>query len=653
MLNVRDFETFQLAHDALPANEGGAVYVPADLYDSSSTPTKFTGLIIDRPFALIGDPGWPAGALSRLHHNKTNAKDEHAIWIKSRGRVVLRNLDIQGPGQIGQGRGVRWYAPGQGPMAGLTLDNITVHESSNLAFECICDGYANETYVSKLEMLGCSAYNSESGGSLWLGGAGTNNNIIERCEFDGPATGGFHVLICEVDGSSTVTGSFSTVEVGDEVSGVYIKVDTTVQSKTSTTLTLSKTTIDPGDDPAQVPLVFYRPLTVGTDQTPRGHVHLQRTSITRFSHCNFQGPGEQPALTSVLVSNDLELRDCYRENLGNADPPVHSFIIDDMYNLLIDGMYHMFTNGSKLLKGGLSGIQMGRVTNVQLVTREPIVRPNIVELTSQRDSVTIDHSKEQDYISGKLRDLAVSGSGVVIPAVLSQMVPGIASVGIRGASAILPGTSSTPGVFGTALATAVGTVSHPAPTSSTLALSTRRIQILTPPAASQTAALFENQKHYWRGNAAGLGGFYISIRAFLMLHSSDLLHFGFMGLRGSTSSPGNVEPGDLQDILALGVDPGDTNYAVFHRGTGSGSKVNTGMGVGNFVQFELFAYPNASEVYFRVTRLDNGETKSGVLTSNLPDAATFLAFQIHGNTGDDDTTSAIVNLVRFYGESPT
>src|SRR6266498_991839 len=127
MLNVLDFPSFQAAHDALPT-AGGTISVPAGTYTSASMPAAFTGLVVTKPIALIGEPNGPATALSIIIHNMANAQNINAIFLNVFGACALKNLFIQGNGSAGTGRGVRWYKAGAlAQMHGLTIENVTVY----------------------------------------------------------------------------------------------------------------------------------------------------------------------------------------------------------------------------------------------------------------------------------------------------------------------------------------------------------------------------------------------------------------------------------------------------------------------------------------------------------------------------------------------
>jgi hypothetical protein len=224
-------------------------------------------------------------------------------------------------------------------------------------------------------------------------------------------------------------------------------------------------------------------------------------------------------------------------------------------------------------------------------------------------------------------------------------------VGWNGGCAILPGTGSTPNVWGTALGTAVGNITHPSLNTGGRIQSTRLIGGSTSGSTvNNQVTIFENQQHVWRGNAGGLGGFYLCVRVALLIDTTTS-QFGFVGLRASTSSIGNTAPSNLTNIVGFGCDPGDGNVLhVFHNSTSTATKVSLGADypTQKLVQLELYCQPNGSAVLYRATRLDDDSVlpANGVLSSNLPSNATFMAFHVHANTGASGTEPAAWRLAR-------
>src|SRR5262249_13601283 len=104
--------------------------------------------------------------------------------------------------------------------------------------------------------------------------------------------------------------------------------------------------------------------------------------------------------------------------------------------------------------------------------------------------------------AGKVKLIGEKDANRVNPAFLRsegrlQWIQGM--VGWNGSCAILPGTSGTPSVWGTALGASVGTITHPSPGSTDLVTSSRLINGVTAGSGANTqVTIFENQQHLWR-----------------------------------------------------------------------------------------------------------------------------------------------------------
>ncbi len=435
-LNVLDYPTFQTAHDALPL-EGGTIFVPAGFYSSTSTPCAFRGLVVTKPLVLVGEAAGFGNSMSQISHNMSNAENIDAILIKRLGGCTIKNLYVLGPAAFVPGvtgRGVRWYVPGVPVvMTGLTIENVILEGTSNLSFEFVCDGHSQNS-ISGLEMIGCTAFNARSGGSLLLGGGRTRDIRIERCEFNGRGFGSFrNVTDCAViSGSALVlapiagaAGSGQPV-VGDVVSGLGIVVGTIVTNvvvfQNTLKLTLSRPAIETPSGAGTTTLAFYRAADLA-GSLKRGHVHLEGTTGTRFYQCNFQGPADTPALSTNLDTNSLLLRDTYREKSSIAQ--AQTFLFNGATNLLTDGLFQQFHDEPNLLlKTGPAGLVMGRLANAQLVTG--LATPSnldIISLGSGYNELRIDSS--YDYGAALARPLGGFGSAPVatIPAAGTLVLP--------------------------------------------------------------------------------------------------------------------------------------------------------------------------------------------------------------------------------------
>lgn len=421
-VNVLDYPTFQAAHDALPL-EGGTIFVPAGQYSSTSSPCAFRGLVVTKPMTLVGEADGFGNSMSQLRHDMFGAQDVDALFISCRGGCAIRSLYILGPATAGSGRGLRWYVPGV-PVAlnGLTLDSVILERTSNLSFEFVCDGHTQNS-ISGLEMIGCTAFNAQSGGGLLLSGGRSRDIRIERCEFNGPGFGSFrNVTDCAVTSGSTqvlapVAGAAGSGQptMGDVVSGFGIAVGTTVANvvefQNTLKITLSRPAIDTPSGTGTTTLAFYRAAD-STGSLRRGHVHLEGTTGTRLYQCNFQGPADTPALSTDLGTNSLLLRDTYREKSTSAQ--FQTFLFNGTTNLLADGLFHQFHDEpSLLLKTGPAGLVMGRFGNAQLTAGSATPSNlDIVSLGSGYNELRIENS--YDYGAGPARPLTGFGSAPVL-----------------------------------------------------------------------------------------------------------------------------------------------------------------------------------------------------------------------------------------------
>lgn len=121
----------------------------------------------------------------------------------------------------------------------------------------------------------------------------------------------------------------------------------------------------------------------------------------------------------------------------------------------------------------------------------------------------------------------------------------------------------------------------------------------------------------------------------------------FMGLRGSTAAPTDVEPSSLTNIVGLGYDSADANVQIMHNdASGTATKVSTGWAVPTtdssaMYRLHLWCDPGASLIHYRATNLGDGSVVTGDLTTDLPVASTFLGLCEYHSVGG---TSSVVGI---------
>jgi len=660
-VNVLDYPNFQLAHDALPP-AGGKIWVPPGTYTKDTVPA-FTGLVVTKPVAIIGVSNGQASALSVLVHDADD-HDTDSIFLNIAGDCLIKDLFImRSSSQSGKGRGIRWYKSGAaGKLTDLTLDNVTVWRSPNWSFEFLCDGY-DANYVGKLVMVDCTAYEAVSGGSLHLGGAGSNNNYFSRCEFDGPGDGYyFNINGCPVNvANPTVNapagGSLTGVQPGDAVFGMGIAIGTTVAPMpppTASQITLSPAPVETPASAGITTLTFWRKNKPDDSlhPLPRGHVHLVRTSASRFHQCTFQGQGTEPALSTDLVSNYLVLRDSYREAGYVGGAAAHSFVINGMTNLLIDGLYHQFhAYPSLLLRTGSLGLAMSRIANAQLLS-SVLTNGNVISLAKGTDELIVDNVFEYHLVTGARRDIAALSVGITRPASTTRLGGRVSLPQLQ--AEIRPGT---PGPIDVRSCTYVntGTVARPATGTSSYLDRCERIQVTSATALNASASLASGQRLIYRGAEGGRGGFYLSAR-FSMAQQGDLNN-AFVGLTNSlTDILPAVLPETLTNVVGMACEAYWPNWkVVWNDNAGLVSLLDLGTSYpfpDGVYQLELWSEPDGAAINYRVTRLDNSSVPPvvGVIDTNLPAAATTLAMRAEINTGGDYDDAAILYVLSLYAE---
>lgn len=150
---------------------------------------------------------------------------------------------------------------------------------------------------------------------------------------------------------------------------------------------------------------------------------------------------------------------------------------------------------------------------------------------------------------------------------------------------------------------------------------------------------------FWRGNAAGFGGFAARFRFGLSQWAAG--QKAFIGMRANASDIGTTDPSALVDCLGVGVDPGDTTWSIFHNdGSGSASKIPLGISVNTAHLMELWieAPSNGSDLRWIVYDRETGFKRSGIVLSNMPSSTTFLFPHTWSNT-DDVATAVRIDLV--------
>jgi len=259
--------------------------------------------------------------------------------------------------------------------------------------------------------------------------------------------------------------------------------------------------------------------------------------------------------------------------------------------------------------------------------------------------------------SGRLKLFAVARASRILPAFIgpsgldSPLQPAIFANRV---AIITPNRTTTVSNFGCGSQTAV-TLSHPAPSTASMAESLYRTRFQTSTTAGNASGVRTDQQVVRGNGTTGRGGFYHAAR---FCTGSIALSGGqfFCGLQGSNAALAG-EPSALLNLLAVGKDIADTNLQ-FMRNDGAGAAVKTDLGIAYAANIALnlrvFCPPSSSEIWVLVERINNDGTTTTLLdtsyTTDIPATTTFLAMHCQVRNGAT-AAAANVDMVQLYVES--
>lgn len=246
--------------------------------------------------------------------------------------------------------------------------------------------------------------------------------------------------------------------------------------------------------------------------------------------------------------------------------------------------------------------------------------------------------------AGRRRLSQIGPSGLDYP-----FQPGLDS---NRASWMLPnGNSTTVGVQGVVV-TAIGTAAAANWANSSFLASLKRITYASAATAGSSGGLKHNVLQWWRGNAAGLGGFDLCWRFGFAAYPATSRWF--VGFYGSTTNPSNADPSSFTNLIGVGMDVADTAPQFMHNdGSGTATKSSSGLSapaVNEVWEVRVFAAPNGSTVDLSVEKLNGGSVAEYQATTDLPANTQGLLPILWANNGT--TASAITPaLVGMYLET--
>lgn len=226
---------------------------------------------------------------------------------------------------------------------------------------------------------------------------------------------------------------------------------------------------------------------------------------------------------------------------------------------------------------------------------------------------------------------------------------------------VSPATGTTAGSFIGGSLTSAGTVSHPTPTGTSRATQMLRIRHANVVTTTNQVLGFHggaaNMAAYWRGNAAGLGGFFYFARFSTALWPANTCRI-FAGLRSGTTAKvaSDTLTGDHCGFWHATTDNGTTINFSTRDNTTTNNTAITVPTLAADVGFDAYIYcsPNDSTIYYRLDRIDTGATLvDSSTTTNLPRNTIFMAPECAMSNGTANTTvtTVAIGTNKIYIES--
>jgi hypothetical protein len=437
ILNVKEFDTFQAAHDALPST-GGTIYIPAGHYSHATKPAfgsgSVAGMVVTKDGVCIRGEG---STSSFLRNFASGSNNQHGFDVRANS-FQMSGLQIDGPDSAGTGCHVYWNKS-SGTATGLLLEDVNFDRSSSWGLR------AHATvgnFLNKIRLINCQFGNAKSGGDVRIGDsqAPPDNIRIVGCEFSSKGYNSMRALGISAAGTlitvatssphlsrTDANGGLAMLANGDLVYGVGIPQGAKITGlSTGGATDTADLTIAPTSAGTRG-LRFMREGSVGSGWLPTGSVHLVGGGNYRFVGCSWQGIAESVGLSLLSPLANVFLNQCYREyGTPFTNPLPFITVFGDVDNVIVDGFYMQSnTANPKLFESGdlnnaFTSAQNIRFRGCMVTTNQnPPTVTDAFKLNVAADDVEIEDSYSFSSATGARYPLAFSGSGAGFMAVAS------------------------------------------------------------------------------------------------------------------------------------------------------------------------------------------------------------------------------------------
>jgi hypothetical protein len=192
---------------------------------------------------------------------------------------------------------------------------------------------------------------------------------------------------------------------------------------------------------------------------------------------------------------------------------------------------------------------------------------------------------------------------------------------------------------------------HPTRASTNAMTSLNRATFGTGTTATGASGVQSGPTVAWRGNAAGLGGFFFFARFGIETLAAD--QRAFVGLSANNATMA-ADASTWNNTIGICKDSADSIWQIVQRNGSTATKTSTTCTVtaGQVLDFMMFAPPNGSTVRARLVDAVSGTVYVDDATFNttLPVNTTFLFMQAHTQSVSG-TTAKLLALNRMYLES--
>lgn len=186
----------------------------------------------------------------------------------------------------------------------------------------------------------------------------------------------------------------------------------------------------------------------------------------------------------------------------------------------------------------------------------------------------------------------------------------------------------------------------------------RKIEYLVTVASTTAVAGLRGPNTQWyRGDAAGRGGFHFVGVGGPALGCTNSSHRFYMGFRATNAAPTDADPSGFLNCVGIGYDSADTELQILHNdAAGSATKVALGASFPKptadrsvLYAASFYCPANASYIDYTVQEMVSGAVASGRITTDLVPNTTALCPHISMSVGGVSSTVGIA-FSKFYLE---